>query len=107
MTLVSLEKTELLKRAKRHYFSTGLGDGASYLCRANMKYGLAKIHLAQEEFGITPDATFVSTPDETITRNTTRWKAGFGYGGKLIWGSGKDKFIILDSKPNACGMLVG
>lgn len=107
MTLVSLEKTELLKRAKRHYFSTGIGDGASYLCRANMKYGLAKIHLAQEEFGLVPHATCISTPDETVTRNTARWKAGFGYGGKLTWGSGKDKFIILDSKPNACGMLVG
>jgi hypothetical protein len=72
-----------------------------------MKYGLAKIHIAQEKLGINPDATFISTPDETVTRNKTRWKAGFGYGGKLVWGSGKDPFIILDAKPNACGMLVG
>jgi len=85
----------------------GLGDGASYLCRENMKYGLAKIHIVQEKLGFSPDATFVSTPDETVTRNKTRWKAGFGYGGKLVWGSGKDPFIILDAKPNACGMLVG
>ena len=85
----------------------GLGDGAAYLCRENMKYGLAKIHVVQEKLGFKPDATFVSTPDETVTRNKTRWKAGFGYGGKLVWGSGKDPFIILDTKPNACGMLVG
>ena len=104
---MEIGKTELLKRAARHFFSTGLGDGASYLCRENMKYGLATIHMVQEKFGLDPNATFVSTPDETITRNLTRWKAGFGYGGKLVWGSGTDKLIILDTKPNACGMLVG
>jgi len=107
MRIEKLEKTELLKRAAKYYFSMGLGDGASYLCRENMKYGLAKIHMVQEKFGLDPNATFVSTPDETVTRNLTRWKAGFGYGGKLVWGSGTDKLIILDVKPNACGMLVG
>lgn len=96
-----------MERASEHHFSTGLGDGASRLCLENMRYGLAKIHIVQEKFGLDPDATFVSTPDETVTRNTTRWKAGFGYGGKLVWGSGKDKLIILDTKPNVCGMLVG
>jgi len=100
-------KRESLRRAKKYYFSMGLGDGASYLCRENMKYGLAKIHIVQEKFGLDPNATFVSTPDETVTRNSTRWKAGFGYGGKLVWGSGSDKLIILDTKPSACGMLVG
>jgi len=105
--LESLDKPSLLKRAKAHYFSTGMGDGAAYLARENMKYGLAKIHIAQEKNGLEPNATFITTPDETVTRNLARWKAGFGYGGKLEWGSGKDKFIILDSKPNACGMLVG
>jgi len=104
---VKIEKKELLERAKNHYFSMGLGDGSSYLCRENMKYGLAKIHVVQERFGLEPNASFLSTPDETITRNLSRWRAGFGYGGKLVWGSGNDKIIILDVKPNACGMLVG
>jgi hypothetical protein len=107
MAVEMLNKVDLLTRASRHYFSTGVNDGASYLCRENMKYGLGKIHLAQEQFGIPPNATFITTPDETITRNEVRWKAGFGYGGKLTWGSGEDKMIILDVKPNACGMLVG
>ncbi len=105
--LNSFDKKSLLKRANSHYFSTGLGDGAAYLARENMKYGLAQIHLTQEKYGLEPNATFVTTPDETISRNVTRWKAGFGYGGKLTWGSGNDKFIILDTKPNACGMLIG
>jgi hypothetical protein len=104
---LEVEKRKLLERAKKHYFSMGLGDGASYLCRENMKYGLAKIHVAQEKFGLDPNATFLSTPDETITRNLVRWRAGFGYGGKLVWGSGNDKLVILDVMPNACGMLVG
>ena len=100
-------RKQLLERASKHYFTLGLGDGASYLCRENMKYGLAKIHIIQEKLGLKPNATFLSTPDETVTRNKTRWKAGFGYGGKLVWGSGKERLIVLDGKPNACGMLVG
>ncbi len=102
-----MRKDDSLKRAGNHYFSTGLGDGASRLCRVNMLYGLAKIHIAQEKLGLEPNATFVSTPDETVTRNKYRWKAGFGYGGKLVWGSGRERLIVLDTKPNACGMLVG
>jgi hypothetical protein len=43
----------------------------------------------------------------TITRNASRWKSGFGYGGKISWGGGRDEFVILNVKPNACGMLVG
>ncbi|GAG91421.1 unnamed protein product, partial [marine sediment metagenome] len=39
----------------------GLGDSGSKLCKANMKYGLAKIHYWQESLGITPKATFIST----------------------------------------------
>ncbi|HII72336.1 TPA: hypothetical protein HA265_06290, partial [Candidatus Woesearchaeota archaeon] len=72
-----------------------------------MRYGLAKMHFVQEKYGYEPDATFVTTPDETISRNAVRWESGFSYGGKLSWGSGHDKFMILDVKPNACGMLVG
>lgn len=100
-------KDDLLVRAADHIFSTGLRDGGTQLCRANMKYGLAKIHWAQEQLGLTPDATFISTPDMTITRNAARWQSGFGYGGKISWGDGKDDLVILNVKPNTCGMLVG
>jgi hypothetical protein len=101
------EKDELLARAEAHIFSTGLRDGATHLCKANMKYGLAKIHWVQERLGLRPDATFVSTPDMTVSRNTARWKSGFGYGGKINWGDGNTELVILNSKPNTCGMLVG
>ncbi len=102
-----MDREELLKEAEDHIFSTGLGDSGSKLCRYNMRYGLAKIHYWQREAGFFPLATFIATPDMTITRNTTRWMSGFGYGGKISWGEGKDEVIILDTKPNACGMLVG
>jgi len=72
-----------------------------------MKFGLAKIHYTQNQLGMEPNATFISAPDETVTRNKVRWKSGIGYGGKVSWGSGEDKVIILDVMPNACGMLVG
>ena len=100
-------KEELLARAEAHMFSTGLHDGATHLCRANMKYGLAKIHWIQEKLGLKPDATFISTPDMTISRNAARWKSGFGYGGKVSWGDGDIDLVILNTKPNTCGMLVG
>lgn len=102
-----MNRQELLVQAEDHIFSTGLGDSGSKLCRSNMKYGLAKIHYWQNKMGISPLATFVASPDMTITRNKARWTSGFGYGGKICWGSGKEEVIVLDTKPNACGMLVG
>jgi hypothetical protein len=101
------DKEGLLTRAEAHIFSTGVRDGATNLCRANMKYGLAKIHWVQERLGLKPDATFISTPDMTISRNAARWKSGFGYGGKVSWGDGDIDLSILNTKPNTCGMLVG
>ncbi|MHA2378855.1 MAG: hypothetical protein ACXADO_09855 [Candidatus Thorarchaeota archaeon] len=103
----AMSKEERLKRASSHIFSMGLQDAADSLCRANMKYGLAKLHHLQHTLGLNPSATFVGAPDSTITRNVRRWENGFGYGGKLSWGDGAEKLIILDSMPNACGMLVG
>ncbi|UCF85974.1 MAG: hypothetical protein JSV50_10180 [Desulfobacteraceae bacterium] len=100
-------KEERLARAETHIFSTGLRDGATHLCRANMKYGLAKIHWVQEQLGLKPDATFIATPDMTVSRNAVRWKSGFGYGGKVSWGDGDIELVILNTKPNTCGMLVG
>ena len=105
--LEKLSKSELIERAKRHIFSLGLNDVASYLCRLNMKFGLAKIHYTQYKLGMESNATFISAPDETVTRNKVRWESGIGYGGKISWGSGEDKVIVLDVMPNACGMLVG
>ncbi len=98
-----MDKEEFLSQAEKHIFSMGLGDSGSKLCKANMKYGLAKIHYWQESSGITPKATFISTPDMTVTRNVNRWRAGFGYGGKISWGKGDEEIIVLNTKPNACG----
>ncbi len=106
-SLLELSKVELLDRASQFIFSTGLNDGTSKLCKANMKYGLAQFHLIQEKYGFEPKATFISSPDETISRNKFRWNSGLGYGGRLNWGSGNDKIIFLNSKPNCCGILVG
>jgi hypothetical protein len=102
-----LSKAELLNRAKSFIFSTGLNDGASKLCRANMQYGLAQFHLIQERLGAEPQAAFISSPDETISRNDFRWNSGLGYGGRLNWGNGHEKLIFLNLKPNHCGILVG
>jgi len=98
---------EMLRNAKRHCFFIGLNDSGAELCKANTLYGIAGIHYIQNQLGMAPNATFITTPDMTITRNANRWRSGFGYGGKISWGVGYDDLIILDVKPNACGMLVG
>ena len=102
-----MNKQEMLLNAKNHCFFIGLNDSGAELCRANIIHGIAGIHYIQNQLGLTPNATFISTPDMTITRNESRWRSGFGYGGKISWGQGDDELIILDVKPNACGMLVG
>ena len=96
-----------LKYANDHFFSTGVGDGGASLGEINMRFGLAKIHYLQEQMGQAPDAVFVSAPDLTVTRNVNRWGSGYGYGGVLNWGDGSQELVILDLKPNACGMIVG
>ena len=103
----SLDKKKLLTRAKQFIFSTGLNDGTSKLCKANMNYGLAQFHIIQEKYGLEPNATFISSPDETISRNAYRWNSGLGYGGRITWGKGNDKLVFLNTKPNHCGILVG
>ncbi len=92
-----------LARARAHIFSAGTGDAGEALCVANMAYGLAKIQHVQQRLGVPPDATFIGAPDATVTRNGPRWRAGFGYGGRIQWSG---DFAVLDEKPNACGMLV-
>ncbi len=111
-TIIPASKTtsnheEMLRKAKNHCFFIGLNDSGAELCKANTVYGIAGIHYVQNQLDISPNATFISTPDMTITRNVSRWGSGFGYGGKISWGGGDDDLIILDVKPNACGMLVG
>ena len=102
-----MDREEYLSRAKDHLFMTGVNDNGMKLCAANMAYGIAKIHFLQEKLGLKADATFISTPDATITRNAERWNNGFGYGGKIEWGNEALELMILDLLPNACGMLVG
>ena len=82
----------------------GVGDVGMELCEANVPFGLAKIHHVQHELDVAPDATFVGSPDATVTRNDMRWSQGFGYGGVYSWSG---DFTVLDIKPNACGMIVG
>ena len=96
--------SDKLAYAKDHVFMAGVDDSGARLCEANLPYGLAKIHHVQAELGLPQDASFVGSPDCTITRNDRRWKQGFGYGGVYQWSG---EFAVLDIKTNACGMLAG
>lgn len=102
-----MRRTDWLDRACQHIFHAEPIDVGAQLCLENMKYGLAKIHYVQERIGLKPNATFIASPDVTVTINSYRWNSGFGYGGKLAWGDGETELIVLDTKPNCCGMVVG
>jgi len=95
---------EALRRAEEHVFLSGVGDAAEQLGSANSIYGLAKIQHAERELGLRPAAHFIGAPDATVTRNSRRWRAGFGYGGLVRW---DERLVVLDARPNGCGMLVG
>lgn len=101
------ERKDRIERAAQHIFYTEPADVGAQLCLENIKYGLAKMHCVQEQLGLKPDATFVASPDVTITVNPYRWNNGFGYGGKFSWGDGDDEIVFLETKPNCCGMFVG
>lgn len=96
----------ILDLARRCVASFSTADAAAQMGEANTAFGLAKILWAQDQAGAPPHACFIASPDSTITRNTNRWASGFGYGGKLVseW---PEPTVVLDAKPNACGMLVG
>ena len=108
--VVKKTRTQLLtalEDASEHIFSTGLNDTGSALFRSSMTIGIAKLHYLQEKLGIRSRAIFISTPDENPLRRRVDWLGGFAYGGKLIWGDGDLDIVILNTKPNGCGMLVG
>jgi len=96
------ERLQRLERARGRGFFFDVDDAAARLCRANTAFGLAKLHWLQEQLGVEPDATYVSTPDSTVTRNIDRWTSGFGYGGAFEWSG---RIMPLELKPNCCGML--
>ncbi len=102
-----MDKQAWLDRAAQHIFHATPLDIGAQLCVENLKYGLAKMHYVQTLLGFKPDATFIASPDVTITVNRYRWDNGFGYGGKLAWGEGDTELIFLETKPNCCGMFVG
>jgi hypothetical protein len=97
------ERAGLLEFAGERCFFLDLGDFGARLGRANMPYGIARIHAVQRAIGLAPDATYVSTPDSTVTRNVPRWSAGFAYGGAVEWSG---DLVPVELRPNFCGMIV-
>ncbi|KKL07605.1 hypothetical protein LCGC14_2584350 [marine sediment metagenome] len=80
--VAELSKSDLLERANQFIFSTGLNDGASNLCKANMKYGLSQFHLIQEKYD-----------DDMIISMTRSWEDTH----KKYWYEGSPKSVVLIS----------
>jgi hypothetical protein len=104
---MAAQVTSWIERAAEHVFALPPKDVGAELALANVKYGLAKMHYVQSRMGLKADATFLASPDVTVTMNAQRWHSGFAYGGKLTWGEGDRDLVFLDTKPDCCGMLVG
>jgi len=94
---------DVLQAARERCFFFGTGDAAQGLCEANIPYGLAKIAWVQRSLGLPEDASFISAPDTTVSRNIERWADGFGYGGVIGY---TGDFVTLSIKSNLCGMLL-
>jgi len=99
-----MTSSEIVALARTRILGASLSDLGALLGKANLVYGLAKILWYQDQTGVPTDAEFHMTADFAITRNRTRWSLGFAYGGMVTWSG---PFMILDLKPNACGMLAG
>ncbi len=108
---VLIQGDRLLRLAEERIFSLEVEDSASKLSYTNMKYGLAKIISVLLEKGTDIGETFcIMGPDATITRNIERWNSGFGYGCLIHWPGEKhtrEKLIFPETRPNACGMILG
>lgn len=98
---------DYLEMAKTRIADRSTSDPTSKLALANLTYGIAKILYAQEYLGYKASACFITVPDFTVTRSNSRWLSGFSYGGLLLWGDGSLPFIAVETRPNACGTLVG
>lgn len=103
-----LKKEETLERARSKIFYEGIipDDASAGIAVKNMEYGLASMLMIQEELGYDQDAMAIFSLDACIPRDQQRFDAGFGYGCGLFWGDGSNDFVILDVKPDGCGMLV-
>lgn len=107
--LTAVDAPTLLERSRSSLFSLSTGDVSARAAEANTLYGLGKIIFVLEKFGVDSSTTFcLFTPDGAITRNKSRWDAGFGYG-CLLHLPDRDHsppFVFPQLKPNACGVLV-
>lgn len=104
-----LSVNQILKIASEKIISFGFHDASLEVSKLNTRYGLGKIILALESVGVDTSSCFcLFGPDGGISRNTSRWEAGFSYGCYLKW-PGPDegvKVTFPQIKPNACGVLV-
>ena len=76
------------------------------LAADNMRVGLQKMSWLLDSLGRDHAVAFVATPDFSVTRHPLRWRAGFAYGGLLVWHS-EIPIQFPELRPNGCGVLLG
>ncbi len=92
-------RKELLRCAEERIFFLGPDDLSSRLASKNMQYGLGKMLYASHN-----EVFCVFGPDASITRNTSRWESGFGYGCVIKWFD--EGIAFPELRPNGCGMAL-
>lgn len=105
---MSMNSDYLLKLARSRIFSIGASDASAMISIMNASYGLGKIIYALEKIGLDSSSVYtVFAPDGGISRNHSRWDAGFSYGCVVNWANPKNSASATfpQIKPNACGVL--
>ncbi|ACS79734.1 hypothetical protein [Maridesulfovibrio salexigens] len=83
------------------------GDATAKMAKENAFLGLASIHAAYNHEGASnSNIRLIALPDFTMTRNKSRWDAGFSYGCVVLMDSELPPLIPVGFRPNCCGVTM-
>jgi hypothetical protein len=80
-------------------------DATMEFALAHAYTGLHKMSYALRAAGHDGQVAFIPMPDLSVTGNTDRWRAGFSYGGLVLW-EASARMQFPDIRPNACGVTL-
>lgn len=96
---------EALERARAHLVDWAAPDATGRLATQLTELAIARMHYAEEQFGLLPSACAIVGPDSSPSRNTDRTAAGFSTGGEVWWEEGRP-FLPLGMLPTCCGITI-
>lgn len=96
---------EALERVREHLIDWSAPDPTGRLATQLTELAIARLHYAEEHFGLAPSACAIVGPDSSPSRNPDRLSAGYSTGGEVWWSEGRP-FLPLGMLPTCCGITV-